>query len=83
VPAGCFGVKHRATDRQRFVHDRGKVHNGWPRGHLQTALRALRVQRGVLHYTPSILLCKTSVLRLGRASLRGCTYLWQQRWRSV
>ena len=28
MAAGCVGVKHLATDRQRFLHDRWKVHNG-------------------------------------------------------
>src|SRR5262249_21904849 len=64
MAAGRFSVKDITEDRQRFLHDRRKVHNGWHRGSLHTALRALRVQRGVLHYTPSILLCKSSVQSL-------------------
>src|SRR5688572_4887823 len=46
MAAGRIGIKHIAEDGQRFLHDRRKVHNGWHRGGLRTALRALREPRG-------------------------------------
>jgi hypothetical protein len=45
MAARRFGVKHIAKDRQRFLHDRREVHNGWHKGSLHMALRALRVQK--------------------------------------
>lgn len=62
MTAGDFGVKYVAEDGQRFLHNRWKVHNGWHSSSLRWALRVLRMQRGVLHYTPSSLLCNTSVI---------------------
>src|SRR5262249_10486107 len=59
--AGRCGVKHITKDGQRFLYQGRKVHDGWHSGSLRPALMVLRVQRGVLHYTPSNLLCKTSV----------------------
>ena len=47
MAARRFGFTHIAEDRQRFLHDRRAVHNGWHKGSLQMALRALRVQREV------------------------------------
>src|SRR5215510_2816532 len=61
MAAGSFGVKHVTEDGQRFLHDGRKVHDGRHGGSLLTALKALGRQRGILHYTPSSLLCKTSV----------------------
>jgi hypothetical protein len=51
----------KGQDGQRFLHDGRKVHDGGHGGSLLTVLKALGRQRGVLHYTPSSLLCKTSV----------------------
>src|SRR5215475_15039621 len=62
MTAGSFGVKHVTEDGQRFLHDGRKVHDGRHGGSLLTAWKALGKQRGILHYTPSSLLCKTSAL---------------------
>src|SRR5215216_4129792 len=67
MAAGSFGVKHVTEDGQRFLHDGRKVHDGGHGGSLLTALTSLGRQRGVLHYTPSSLLCKTSVHKSHRA----------------
>src|SRR5215475_3745805 len=64
MAAGSFGVKHVTEDGQRFLHDGRKVHDGGHGGSLLTALKALGRQRGILHYTPSSLLCKTSVRKV-------------------
>jgi len=61
MQACCVGVKHIGKDSQRFLRDRWEVHNGVHRGDRQKALRALRVKRSAPHYTPFILLCRTSV----------------------
>jgi hypothetical protein len=60
---GRFIVQHIAKDGQRVLHDGWKVHDGRHGGSLLTALKALGRQRVILHYTPSSLLCKTSVLK--------------------
>ena len=57
-----FVGKQVTKDVQGGLHDGWKIHNGWHRGSLRLALRVLREPQGILHYTPSILLCKTSVM---------------------
>src|SRR5262249_54920583 len=64
MAAGRFGVTHITKDSQRFLHQGRKVHDGWHGGSLLMALQALSRQRVALHYTPSSLLCKTSVIRI-------------------
>ena len=66
--AGRGGGPHVTDEGQRGGHDGRKGHEGRPGGSLLPAWKARGRQRGLLHETPSSLLCKTSVITVRNRS---------------